>query len=610
MAKIFMSYRRDDSGDASGRMYDRLEPKYGRENVFKDVDTIPLGVDFRRVLTDEVVNCDVMLVVIGRVWLNITDDHGYRRLDNPGDFVRIEVEAALAQDIPVIPVLVQNASLPQERDLPSSLAPLVYRNGISLRGDPYFHRDMDLLIGRLDTLLGAPKALGLSGMPAAAQPTPTGVWESLRVKREGGAFTEGGVAALVAGYIKGEVPDYQMSSLLMAIRLRGMSRAEIVAWTLALAASGDQLRIRERVSPVADNYSTGGVGDKVTLAVLPLVAACGLPVAQMSGRGLGHIGGTVDKLESISGFRTELGQDEFIDLLERHGLVISRQSSTLAPADGKLYALRDVTATVDSIPLIAASIMSKKLAIGPSHLLLDVKVGAGSFMKTEADARLVAETMAGIGEDAGVCTVALLSAMEQPLGRAVGNALEVAETVAILRGEGPEDVTQLCVHEVATMLAMAGLVKSETEGERRARKAISNGVGLAKLREVVTAQGGDPAQIDDPGLLPQARWIGTLEAPLSGYIAGIHAEKVGMASLRLGAGRVQKSDLIDPAVGLVLQAKVGDHVDAGQPLVEIHARTVQAGTAVRSALLAAYQWSEEPLPAPPLLLGRISGAPS
>ena len=271
-------------------------------------------------------------------------------------------------------------------------------------------------------------------------------------------------------------------------------------------------------------------------------------------------------------------------------------------------ALRDVTATVESIPLIAASIMSKKLAIGPSHLLLDVKVGAGAFMKNEADARLLAETMARIGEDAGVRTVALLSAMEQPLGRAVGNALEIVETVAILRGEGPEDITDLCVHEVATLLVMAGLARDEAEGERRAHKAITDGAGLAKLREVVAAQGGDPAQIDDPGLLPQARWVGMIEAPRSGYIAAIHAEKVGVASVRLGAGRARKGDPIDPSVGFILQAKVGDHVEKGQPLIEVHARTATAGKAVRSALLAAYTWSDERVAVPPLLLGSTSSA--
>jgi pyrimidine-nucleoside phosphorylase len=434
------------------------------------------------------------------------------------------------------------------------------------------------------------------------------VVELIRHKRDGGAFTADEIAALVGGYTRGAIPDYQMSALLMAILWRGMSRAETVALTLAMAASGEELRIRERVSPVADKHSTGGVGDKVTLAVGPLVAACGLPVAKMSGRGLGHTGGTVDKLESISGFRSEFTQDEFIALLERHGLVISGQSSALAPADGKMYALRDVTATVDSTPLIAASIMSKKLAIGPSHLLLDVKVGVGAFMKTEADARRLAETMARIGEDAGVRTVAMLTAMEQPLGRAVGNALEVAETVAILRGEGPEDVTELCLHEVATLLTMAGLTWNEAEGEQRARRAIRDGAGLAKLREVVAAQGGDPAQIDDPGLLPQARWVGMLEAPRSGYIAGIHAERVGIASVRLGAGRARKGDPIDHAVGFVLQAKVGDYVEAGQPLIAIHARTATAGKAVRAALLAAYTWSAEPAPRPPLLLGSVSRA--
>src|SRR5262249_36404470 len=272
------------------------------------------------------------------------------------------------------------------------------------------------------------------------------------------------------------------------------------------------------------------------------VAACGLPVAKMTGRGLGHTGGTVDKLESIAGLRTALGRDEFLALVKRHGLALSAQSSELAPADGKMYALRDVTATIDSIPLIAASIMSKKLAVGPSHLLVDVKVGSGAFMKTESEARRLAETMVRIGEDAGVRTEAILSSMEQPLGRAVGNALEVAEAVDILCGRGPADVTEICLHETATLLTLAGLGPHEEEGHTRAQRAIVDGSGLAKLAEVIAAQGGDASQVMDTGQLPGAPARVVIAAPRTGYVAAIQAEQIGMASAHLGAGRLRKGD--------------------------------------------------------------------
>jgi pyrimidine-nucleoside phosphorylase len=430
--------------------------------------------------------------------------------------------------------------------------------------------------------------------------------ELIRRKRDGAALPATEIEALVAAYTAGAMPDYQMAAFLMAVLWRGMDVAETVALTLAMARSGRELRIRERVAPVADKHSTGGVGDKVTLVVAPLVAACGLPVAKMSGRGLGHTGGTIDKLEAIAGLRTELTSEEFVAQLEREGLVIAAQSGDLAPADGKMYALRDVTATVDSIPLIAASIMSKKLAIGTSHLLLDVKVGAGAFMKQIADARRLAETMVAIGEDAGVRTVALLSAMEQPLGRAVGNALEIVETVELLRGGGPADLRELCLHEVATLLAMAGLVADEADGEARAREALHSGAGLDKLRAVVAAQGGDVAQIDDPARLPQAPVREMFVAPRAGYIAAIDAEQVGRASVHLGAGRARKGEAIDPAVGFVLQAKVGDRVEDGQPLVEIHARSQGAAASIREQLLAAYTWSDDPVAAPSLLLGMVA----
>ncbi len=430
--------------------------------------------------------------------------------------------------------------------------------------------------------------------------------ELIRKKRDGGALASAEIDWLVAAYTRDEVPDYQMAAFLMAVVWRGMTPPETVTLTRAMAHSGEHLRLHERITPVADKHSTGGVGDKATLVVAPLVAARGLPVAKMSGRGLGHTGGTVDKLEAIPGMRMDLGGEAFLALLLRHGLALAAQSSALAPADGKMYALRDVTATIDSIPLIAASIMSKKLAIGPSHLLLDVKVGSGAFLKTRREARRLAETMVRIGEDAGVRTVAALSSMEQPLGRAVGNALEVAEAVAVLRGEGPEDVTELCLHETALLLAMAGVAADEADGHERAARAIASGEGLAKLEEVVAAQGGDATRISDPARLPRAPWRELVKAPAAGYIAGIDAERVGHVAVHLGAGRLRKGDAINHAVGLVLLAKVGDHLEAGQPLVEIHARSEAEAASARAPLLAAYRWSEAPVSASPLLLGSVS----
>jgi pyrimidine-nucleoside phosphorylase len=432
------------------------------------------------------------------------------------------------------------------------------------------------------------------------------VVDLIRRKRDGKALDAGSIDWLVQSYTHGrDVTDYQMSAFLMAVVCRGMRNRETVALTHSMLSSGKELRVRDQVSPVVDKHSTGGVGDKVTLAVAPLVAACGLPVAKMTGRGLGHTGGTVDKLESISGLRTELSRATFLKLLRQHGLALSAQSSDLAPADGKIYALRDVTGTIESIPLIAASIMSKKLAVGPSHLLLDVKVGTGAFMKTVAQARRLAETMVSIGEDAGVRTQALLSSMEQPLGRAVGNALEVTEAVDILRGTGPEDVTEICMHETATLLALAGLAADETEGYTRARRAIADGSGLQKLVEVVKAQGGDPKELEDTSRLPQAPVRRMLTAPHTGYVSAIQAERVGLASVQLGAGRLRKGDPIDHAVGLILQAKVGDYVRAGAPLVEVHARTAEQAEAVFEELLSAYSWSEEAPIVAPLILGSV-----
>ncbi len=432
------------------------------------------------------------------------------------------------------------------------------------------------------------------------------VVELIKKKRDGGELSAGEIDWLVQGFTRGDIPDYQFSALLMAIVWRGMNARETTDLTLSMAGSGEQLDIRQSLSPAADKHSTGGVGDKVTLAVAPLVAACGLPVAKMSGRGLGHTGGTIDKLESISGFRTALSRDEFWSILRAHHLVIAGQSSDLAPADGKMYALRDVTGTVDSIPLIASSIMSKKLAIGASHLLLDVKVGSGAFMKTLPDAETLARTMVEIGNRAGVRTAAVISAMDQPLGRAVGNALELAEAIHILQGKGPADVTTLCHHEAAALLHMTGLAANAAEAETQVLHAINSGAALARFAAVVRAQGGDPRQVEDPDLLPAAPVQVPLRAPQTGYIAQMNAEQIGLATMKLGAGRFKKGDPIDHATGLILNARVGDHVEAGQPLLEIHARSEEQAAVIQEELLNAYQWSQTPVSPGPLIYSEIS----
>ncbi|HEY1352668.1 MAG TPA: thymidine phosphorylase [Ktedonobacteraceae bacterium] len=425
--------------------------------------------------------------------------------------------------------------------------------------------------------------------------------ELIRKKRDGQALSAEEIDWFVQQYTRGQIADYQAAAWLMAIYWRGMTARETASLTLAMARSGEQLHVRRAITPVVDKHSTGGVGDKVTLAVAPLVAACGVAVGKMSGRGLGHTGGTIDKLESIEGFRASLSSSEFMDILRKHHLVLAGQSSELAPADGKLYALRDVTATVESIPLIASSIMSKKLAIGASHLLLDVKAGRGAFMKDLESARLLAETMVEIGRLSGLYTVAAITSMEQPLGYAVGNALELAEAIAILRGEGPSDVSDLCYHEAAELLVMTGAAPGVPEAAARVRQAVQTGSALAKLAEVVAAQGGNPAQIERPALLPTAPVRVMLAAPRGGYIAAIEAEQIGLASMQLGAGRFQKGAAIDHRTGFVFQARIGDCLAPGDPLVEIHARDEQEARAVQQAVLACYRWSDKQVVPPPLI---------
>src|SRR5256714_1420592 len=326
----------------------------------------------------------------------------------------------------------------------------------------------------------------------------------IRKKRDGNPLTTEEIDWFIAEYIHDHIPDYQVSAWLMAIYWRGMDARETGDLTLAMARSGEELHVRDTISPVVDKHSTGGVGDKVTLAIAPLVAACGVAVGKMTGRGLGHTGGTVDKLESVSGFRVTLSREEFMRILTQHAIVLAGQSADLAPADGKMYALRDVTGTIESIPLIAASIMSKKLAVGGSHLLLDVKVGTGAFMKTFESAHELAVAMVEIGRLSGMHTVAAITSMQQPLGHAIGNALEMAEAIVILHGQGPQDVSELCYHEAAELLVMTGMAKSMAEAGLRVEHAIHSGAPVAKLAEVIAAQGGDARQIEHPELLPTA----------------------------------------------------------------------------------------------------------
>jgi pyrimidine-nucleoside phosphorylase len=429
--------------------------------------------------------------------------------------------------------------------------------------------------------------------------------ELIRKKRDGGILSTEEINWIVDQYTQELIPDYQMSAWLMAVYWRGMNAKETSDLTLAMAHSGEELHVRDTISPVVDKHSTGGVGDKVTLAVAPLVAACGVAVGKMTGRGLGHTGGTVDKLESIAGFRSALSREEFMRILIQHHIVLAGQSSDLAPADGKMYALRDVTGTIESIPLIAASIMSKKLAIGASHLLLDVKVGSGAFMKDFERARELAQTMVDIGRLAGLHTVAAITSMNQPLGRAIGNALEMAEAISILRGQGPEDVSELCHHEASELLVMTGTADTMSEAETRVERAISTGAAVAKLAEVIEAQGGDSHQVERPELLPKAPVRTMLLAPRSGYINGIEAEQMGLASMHLGAGRFKKGEEVDHRTGFILQAKVGEYRQAGEPLVEIHARSESEAASVQDPLLACYTWGEVPVRVGPLVYDTI-----
>jgi len=425
-------------------------------------------------------------------------------------------------------------------------------------------------------------------------------------KRDGARLTADELTFLIDGYTHDRIPDYQMAAFCMAVLWRGMAMPETADLVSAMVATGERLDLR-RFGRVVDKHSTGGVGDKTTLAVAPLVAACGLPVAKMSGRGLGFSGGTLDKLESITGYRVDLSTAELVTQLERIGIVLTGQTADLAPADGKLYALRDTTGTVPSIPLIASSIMSKKIAAGANAVVLDVKVGSGAFMKDLPSARVLARTMVAIGKAHGLAVTCELTDMEQPLGRAVGNSLEVIEAIATLRGAGPADLLALTRLAGAEMLVLGRKVRDRPAGLARIDRAIADGSGLAKLRELVAAQGGEPRMVDDPGRLPRAPHVETLRAARTGYVKAIAAGAVGLASVRLGAGREKKGDPIDHRTGIVLHAKVGDRVERGAPFADVHHAGRPADDAAIEVVRAAFAFSARPVRRRRLVLGRIAG---
>jgi pyrimidine-nucleoside phosphorylase len=423
--------------------------------------------------------------------------------------------------------------------------------------------------------------------------------ELIQRKRDGEELGADELAELVLGYTRGEVPDYQMSAFLMAVYFRGLSGAETFALTDAMVRSGETLDLGAALGrKVVDKHSTGGVGDKISIAVGPIVAACHVPFGKMSGRGLGHTGGTLDKLESIPGYRVELTTEEFVDQVREVGMAIVGQTADLVPADKLLYALRDVTATVDNVSLIAASIMSKKIAGGADAIVLDVKVGDGAFMKTLDAARELARVMIELGRRAGRETMCVLTDMDQPLGRAVGNALEIREAVATITGQGPDDFTELVLDSVAHLLALSDLGVDEREGRRLAVDAVASGTALAAYERWIGAQHGDP----DLDVLPRAPVVREVAAPRPGVVSSLGAIRIGNAALHLGAGRRRKEDAIDHAVGIVCWKKRGDTVEAGEPLVEIHARDDASAEAAEIEVRAAYELSDEAPPARPIVL--------
>lgn len=426
-------------------------------------------------------------------------------------------------------------------------------------------------------------------------------------KRDGGELSSAEIATFVEDYTAGNIPDYQVAALLMAIYIRGMNRRETVDLTLAMAHSGAALDLHDVAPYVVDKHSSGGVGDKTSLVVLPLVAACGVPVGKMSGRGLGSSGGTLDKMESFTGWSPYLSLEQFRAQLGDIGLVLAGQTGDLAPADGKLYAIRDVTGTISNKSLIAASIMSKKLAAGADGIVLDVKTGSGAFMPTVAEAVELAQMMVDIGEDAGRDVVALVSDMNQPLGYAIGNALEVKEALDCLKGGGPEDLWLHCLEVAAYMVLLPGAAKSLDEAKAMISAARADGRGLAKFREMVVAQGGDGDQLDRPRRLPNTPYIEPIIAPRKGYVAAMDTGACGWAAVDLGCGRLVKTDEIDHAAGFVLRAKVGQWYDEGDEMGEVHTNSESRAEVAAGEILTAITWSDEPVDPLPLFYAVIEG---
>lgn len=422
-------------------------------------------------------------------------------------------------------------------------------------------------------------------------------------KRNGGILTEEEIRFMIHGYTIGEIPDYQMSAMLMAIYFTGMNEAETLQLTMAMAQSGDMLDLSGIAGVKVDKHSTGGVGDKTSLALTPMVAACGVKIAKMSGRGLGHTGGTIDKLESFSGFTTELSAEQFMENVNRIGIAIMGQTKDLAPADKLLYALRDVTATVDHMSLIASSIMSKKLAAGADAIVLDVKTGSGAFMKKEEDAFRLAQEMVTIGKNAGKFTMAVISNMDQPLGKAVGNALEVKEAIETLRGEGPEDFTELCMTLGSCMLIAGGKASDEKQAREKLETVIKDGSALAKLAELIEGQGGKKEMVYQPDQLPKAAEIYPVYSEKEGYIQKITCDEVGICSLILGGGRETKESKIDLSVGILLEKKAGAYVKKGEILAFIHANDAEKKKACEKRLLQAYQIGKEKSDEQPVIFG-------
>ena len=416
----------------------------------------------------------------------------------------------------------------------------------------------------------------------------------IRKKRDGVELSRSEIEALVNGYTKGEIPDYQVSAWLMAVVLRGMTKTETAALTDAMLRSGEVLDLSTLPARKVDKHSTGGVGDKTSLVLAPLVAAAGIAVPMISGRGLGHTGGTLDKLESIPGFNVNLPVADFRHVLETCGCAMIGQTAEIAPADRKLYALRDVTGTVESPYLICASIMSKKLAEGIDALLLDVKTGSGAFMKSEKDASFLAELMVETGERMGKRTVALITDMDQPLGKMIGNALEVVEVIEILRGYGPADLRELCIDLAGWMLHMGGVSSTVAEGKQRSEKLIASGKALEKFCQMIELQGGDPRVVDDPKRLPQSQHTTEVTSPNGGYLGSMQCEQIGTACVILGGGRERKEDSVDPAVGIILHKKVGDRIAAREPIATIHYNSQARAEQAKRLLQTSWQITEAP----------------